>query len=138
MDLSLDSNNLEDFSNFSNKIRQFSAKILTEEKEIEWIDFIEKKYLCGIEIHATDMNQKVNVDDYSGNKFKVYAVYDCDSSIIPNLNNILYDVGSNAKLGSASGDYEYSPSPNYLNEVLSNQISVFKNYQILVLFAQKL
>jgi hypothetical protein len=134
LDLSLDSNNLEDFSNFSNKIRQFSAKILTEEKEIDWIDFIEKKYLCGIEIHATDMNQKVNVDDYSGNKFKVYAVYDCDSSIIPNLNNILYDVGSNAKLGSASGDFEYSPSPNYLNEVLSNQISVFKNYQILVLF----
>jgi hypothetical protein len=134
LDISLDSDNLEDFSNFSNKIRQFSAKILENETEIDWIDYIERTYLCGIEIHSTDFNQKVNVDDYSGNKFKVYAVYDCDPSIIPNLSNILYDVGSNAKLGSASGDFEYSPSPNYLNEILSNKISVFKNYQILVLF----
>jgi hypothetical protein len=134
LDISLDSVNLEDYSNFSNKIRQFSAKILENEIEIDWIDYIEKRYLCGIEIHSNDINKKIKVDDYSGNKFKVYAVYDCDSSILTNLSNILYDVGSNARLGSASGDFEYSPSANYLNEILSNKISVFKNYQILVLF----
>ena len=77
----------------------------------------------------------VKVDDYSGSKFKLFTVLNLEEQIdVITREELLYDIGCGAKIGSAGGNENLSPSADYFKSLLNNKISVFNNYTILPLF----
>lgn len=110
--------------------------LISDEKHssFEWIDWVETNCLNGNKILSTK-DIHVSVDDYSGSKFKLFTVIDLENQLSHQERlNLLYDIGCNAKIGSAAGNEENSPSEAYFKELIGNKISVFKNYDILPLF----
>jgi hypothetical protein len=90
--------------------------------------------LASIKIASTE-KLNVKVDDYSGSKFKLFTVLDLAESVdVKTREELLYDIGCGAKIGSAGGTEYYSPSQDYYKSLLKNKISVFNNYTILTLF----
>ena len=105
-----------------------------EQPTIEWIKCIESNCLKGNKILSTK-EKHVSVDDYSGSKFKLFTVIDLEKQVSHEERlHLLYDIGCNARIGSAAGNDENSPSHDYFKELTNNKVSVFKNYDILPLF----
>jgi hypothetical protein len=122
------------YSDLTNLIRQFYQKINHNKKEYEWVNWIEEHCLCGVKISSKVHEKNVKVDDYSGSKFKLYTVLDIEEGLTQEIREeLLYDIGSVAPIGSAGGNGFWTPSETYYNELLKNKISVFKNYDILPL-----
>jgi hypothetical protein len=133
IDLSIETNSLSGYSDLMYCARSFETKILDNDSILKWVNYIENDILTGIKI--TSDTQKVKVDEYSGSKFKLYSVIDLKENIEQKIRlELLYDLGSVAKIGSAGGDEYFSPSESYLNQLLKNKITVFNNYDILPLF----
>jgi hypothetical protein len=133
IDLSIEINSLSGYSDLMYCARSFETQLLKGEEKSSWVNFIESNILTGIKI--TSDNQKVKVDEYSGSKFKLYSVIDLKENIEQQSRlELLYDLGSVAKIGSAGGNEYFSPSESYLNQLLENKITVFNNYDILPLF----
>ena len=101
-------------------------------KSSKWIDWIEKNILVGLEIHGDN----VNVDDYSGSKFKIFTVIDTQKEQTHKERcHTLYDIGCGAPIGSASGeDPRFTPSKSYYDKLMKGNISVFNNWDALALF----
>lgn len=115
--------------------RNFSTKVLTEVGDVNWVNWIEKNFLCGTLISSSEATTKVKVDDYSGSKFKLFTILSLEETIDKSSRlELLYDIGSVAKIGSAGGNYSFTPSDEYYTELMSNCISIFNNYDILPLF----
>lgn len=134
VELQISKHTLADYSDLMNKARNFDSEIRSEGKGIKWVNWIEKHILCGIRISSHSSEGKVKVDDYSGSKFKLFTVLDLKEPVEPNIRTeLLYDVGSVAKIGSAGGNSPLTPSPSYFDELMENKVSVFNNYDILPL-----
>mgnify|MGYP000359353729 CR=1 FL=1 len=78
-----------------------------------WVSWIEHHILDGIAI-STKGNKKINVDEYSGSKFKLFSVFDVAESTYnistETRENLLYDLGSVAPIGTAGGNSFYTPN----------------------------
>ena len=140
LDLEIAANSdLDAFSDLTYCARNFQTELVTDQErqrgKLFWVNWIEKHVLCGIRISSYRAESKVKVDDYSGSKFKLYTVLDLEEDLSSETRQeLLYDVGSVAKIGSAGGNYHFTPSEAYFNELLENRISVFNNYDILPMF----
>ena len=98
---------------------------------LKWHEWITKNVICGIDLRS-DLEKIVKADQYSGSKFKVFSVIDCEEK--ENRTALLFDMSTAAKLTSGKGVGDFAPSPEYLNEILINKISVFNNWEALCLF----
>ena len=94
---------------------------------IKTINWIEENCLSGIKIASDSQSPKVEVDEYSGSKFKLFTLLDIEETISKEqTEELLYDIGCVAKIGSAGSNEDFSPSVDYYNSLLANKISVFK------------
>lgn len=134
IEVSVKQRELMNYSDLTFVINKFNSKVIINEIETPWVNWIETNCLAGIKIASTE-KQDVIVDDYSGSKFKLYTVLDIAGSVDEiTRDELLYDIGCGAKIGSAGGKEYLSPSQDYYNSLLKNKISVFNNYTILPLF----
>jgi len=117
--------------------RNFDTKIITDEQQKSWVIWIEQNILDGIEISSKGP-KTIKVDEYSGSKFKIFTVLDIpeDTYQIDSLKReqLLYDLGSVAPIGTAGGDSFYTPNEAYFESLLEDKIAVFKNYTMLPMF----
>jgi len=123
-------------SNLINKARDFSSKvnsISTPDKTVAFHTWISEHILGGIAL----VGEKIHADEYSGSKFKVFAVYDVDeSSVADNYNRkeLLFELGTNAPLGTICNKGFLAPSDQYFNQIMDeNCFSAFRNYEMLAL-----
>ena len=127
---------LVDISDLTFSIRNFTAE-LEGYKESEWVKWVENEVIAGIKIYSTWDQKTIPVDEYSGSKFKLYSVVDLEPNDSINqqvIDELLYDIGCVAQIGSAGGKKHYSPSESYYNLLLKDKISAFNNYAMLPLF----
>ncbi len=134
IEISIKQNELCHYSDLTFAINKFNSKVINNGIETNWVNWIEENCLACIKIASTEKSH-VKVDDYSGSKFKLFTVLDLAESVDVNTREeLLYDIGCGAKIGSAGGTEYYSPSQDYYKSLLKNKISVFNNYTILTLF----
>ena len=134
IEVSIKQNELCHHSDLTFTINKFNSKVINNGEETNWVNWIEENCLASIKIASTEkLNAKV--DDYSGSKFKLFTVLDLAESVdVKTREELLYDIGCGAKIGSAGGTEYYSPSQDYYKSLLKNKISIFNNYTILTLF----
>jgi len=109
-------------------IRKFETKTT---EDINWSEWISQNLLCNGLFKLT--GPTVKADDYSGSKFKLYSVIDLQEN--SNTEELLFDISTVSKLGSAAGNKSGSPSRKYYEELLNNnKISIFQNWHALCLF----
>jgi hypothetical protein len=130
LEISIQESNLESYSDLTNVIRNFDSKVKSESIDYKWVNWIEENCLLGIKI------EDVDVDEYSGSKFKLFSIYEINENVIDSStrDELLYDLGCVSPIGSAGGNGNFSPDERYYYQLLEDKISVFKNYEILPLF----
>ena len=121
-------NTLDDINNIIFLSRQFETDTNKGQKWHEWIS---KNLISGIELRSNE-KKIVKADEYSGSKFKVFSVIDCEEK--ENREALLYDMSTASVLTSGKGVGDYAPSKNYIKEILENKISIFNNWDALCLF----
>ncbi|MBM3159725.1 MAG: hypothetical protein FJZ66_00185 [Bacteroidetes bacterium] len=127
---------LVDISDLTFFTRDFNAE-LEDYKEKEWVKWVENEVINGIKIYSNWNEKSIPVDEYSGSKFKLYTVVDLEPNELISqqvIDELLYDIGSVAQIGSANGNKYFSPSDSYFNLLLEGKISAFNNYSMLPLF----
>ncbi len=121
--------NLEDISNIISVIKNFDAEL---ENGQLWNDWISKELLANIPLRSTN-NSIVSSDEYSGSKFKVYSVIDFEHQRDERKNH-LYDIATSSPLGAGFGKGFFAPDEKYFNQIMSNRIAVFTNWEAVCLF----
>lgn len=135
IEVSITQKELSYYSDLTLVIRDFYRKVLDNGKEYDWVNWIEEFCLCGVKISSKPEEKNVKVDDYSGSKFKLYTILDIEEELDDRTREeLLYDVGCVAPIGSAGSNGLLTPSKEYYKELMKNKISVFSNYEILPLF----
>jgi len=122
-------------SNIINQCRNFDAEINIDATDVKfgpkWHEWISENYLCGTELRHE--KKKIKADEFSGSKFKVFSVIDCEVSAV-DRQNLLFDLGTSSPLKSSIGEGNFAPHPDYFTEVMKNKISIFNNWESLCLF----
>ncbi len=126
---------IEDISDINFFTRSFNSVMKSDTdkgKPGKWIEWIEKNILVGLKIHGDD----VNVDDYSGSKFKIFTVIGTqEEQTHKERCHTLYDIGCGVPIGSASGKTpRFTPSKSYYDKLMQGNVSVFNNWDALALF----
>ena len=135
IEVSINQKELSYYSDLTLVIRDFYRKVIDNGKEYNWVNWIEEFCLCGVKISSNPEEKSVKVDDYSGSKFKLYTILDIEEELDGKTREeLLYDVGCVAPIGSAGGNFDLTPSKEYYKELMNNKISIFSNYEILPLF----
>lgn len=119
---------LDEISNCMYLIRQPLVTILMQGKQMLFSDFIESEIMKPI-------NGTGNWTEYNP-QLKLYALVDVAKELnSTELHEMLYDLGNVARLGTAAGNSEFSPSQQYYNELIENHtISVYNNWAALALY----
>jgi hypothetical protein len=107
-------------------IRNFDTHTDTEDQLHAWIS---KNILSGIVLRGDG----IKADEYSGSKFKLYIIIDCDLDGIER-EHFLYDMATVSPIGTASGSNHYSPAQKYYDQIMAGRISVFNNWDAICLF----
>ena len=135
IEVSITQKELSYYSDLTFVIREVYRKVMDNGKEYDWVNWIEEFCLCGVKISSKPKEKNVKVDDYSGSKFKLYTILDIEEELDDRTREeLLYDVGCVAPIGTAGGNGSLTPSKEYYKELMKNKISVFSNYEILPLF----
>jgi hypothetical protein len=67
--------------------------------------------------------------------FSIFDIPEAANNIdLKTRENLLYDLGSVAQIGTAGGNSYFTPSPEYFTSLMKEKIAVFNNYTILPLF----
>jgi hypothetical protein len=121
-------------SNLTNIARNFDSKIIWEHQPPQlWHAWISQQVLAGIQI----VGSKIEVDQFSGSKFKLYMVFDHPEYLDwspTERQNLLYELGTCTPIGSIDKKDHYAPSDSYFNGIIEKQkFSAFHNYEMLAL-----
>jgi hypothetical protein len=119
-------------SDLINKARAFESKLDSPNKSVEFQKWISNEVLCGLELTGKD----IELDEFSGSKFKVFTVIDMPEASNNNQYNrehLLYELGTSSPLGIVGTSHRLSPSASYYNDLINNKISAFQNYECLAL-----
>ena len=119
---------LGEISNISNDLKNHNCEIYYNSKKLLLREFISQHLFFGKNISENSSS----LGQYTGNRFKNYLVVDFDDLTI-NRNQLLYELGTSSKLGTIKNNTIHAPSDSYVNYVLENKISCFKNYECLTL-----
>jgi hypothetical protein len=124
---------LEQISDLSHSARFFNSKVSERPKEKdEFHHWVSEHVLCDIQI----VGDNLEVDEYSGSKFKVYSIIDLQPSTAENSYDreaLLFELGTSSKLGTIVHGGMNKPSDDFYRSVLQNKISAFANYDGLAL-----
>ena len=121
--------NLDDISNIISIVKNFDAEL---ENGTLWHHWISKELLANIPLRSTD-ESIVSSDEYSGSKFKVYSVLDFEHERQERKNH-LYDIATSSPLGAGFGRGFYAPDEQYFDQIMTNRIAVFTNWEAVCLF----
>ena len=121
--------NLNDISNIISVVKNFDAEL---ENGTLWHDWISKELLANIPLRSTD-ESIVSSDEYSGSKFKVYSVLDFEHERQERKSH-LYDIATSSPLGAGFGRGFNAPDEQYFDQIMTNRIAVFKNWEAVCLF----
>ena len=121
--------NLDDISNIISIVKNFDAEL---ENGTLWHHWISKELLANIPLRSTDKSI-VSSDEYSGSKFKVYSVLDFEHERQERKNH-LYDIATSSPLGAGFGRGFYAPDEQYFDQIMTNRIAVFTNWEAVCLF----
>jgi len=130
-----DNLNLNFISDIINQCRNFDAEIDVNSTDIiygpKWHQWISKNYLSHTVIR--DEKKKIKVDEFSGSKFKVFSVHDCEVSN-DQRNDLLFYLGTSSPIMKSIYEGFYAPHPEYFESIMKNKISIFNNWESLCLF----
>ena len=122
-------------SDIINQCRNFDSEIcinITDDSfGPRWHEWISVNYLCGTLLRHE--KKKIKADEFSGSKFKVFSVLDCEISP-DDRTNLLFDLGTSSPIRSSIGEGNFAPHPDYFKEVMKNKISIFNNWESLCMF----
>lgn len=123
--------NLIFLSDLINKCRSFDTDTndMIGDKPKKWHQWISENYLQNEKLRG----EKVKADEYSGSKFKIMTVIDCDD-LNEKRDHLLYDLGTSSPLKSAAGEGDYVPHKDYYSLIMNNKVSYFNNWEALCLF----
>ena len=121
-------NFLGEISNISNDLKNHNCEILYNSQKLFLKEFIEENLFFGNKFSGSI----TNLEKYSGSRFKNYLVVDFDDKSL-DRNHLLYELGTSSILGTIEGNTIHAPSDLYVNTILENKISCFKNYECLTL-----
>jgi hypothetical protein len=132
MTVMADSLNFQEISDLTYCLRFFSTQV--EGENIPLHMWISKHVLGGKSLRTSEVN-KVDSDDYSGSKFKIYSAFSVDETNIENYdrNELLFELGTASKLGSVSAKNYDTPSDEYYDEIMNNKVSAFNSSTALAL-----
>ena len=118
-------------SDLTNQLRSFNTKIFTSKGELEFHKWITEHVLSGISF----VGDKIEADEYSGSKFKVYSIFDISEKPESyNRDDLLYELGTSSRIGTIQNNDFNSPSSEYYDLMMNdNKLSAFKNYEGLAL-----
>lgn len=127
-------NTPEAISNLTNIARNFDSKVIWEHQPPQlWHAWISQHVLAGIQI----VGSKIEVDQFSGSKFKLYMVFDHPDYLDwspTQRQNFLYELGTCIPLGSIEHKKHFAPSDSYLDSIIEKQkFSAFHNYEMLAM-----
>ena len=121
--------NLDDISNIISVVKNFDTEL---ENGTLWHHWISKELLANIPLRSTD-ERIVSSDEYSGSKFKVYSVLDFEPERQERKNH-LYDIATSSPLGAGFGRGFNAPDEQYFDQIMTNRIAVFTNWEAVCLF----
>ena len=121
--------NLDDISNIISVVKNFDTEL---ENGTLWHHWISKELLANIPLRSTD-ERIVSSDEYSGSKFKVYSVLDFEHERQERKSH-LYDIATSSPLGAGFGRGFNAPDEQYFDQIMTNRIAVFKNWEAVCLF----
>ena len=120
-------------SNLINQAREFTSNVenLLGNKE-HFHKWISTNIISTISI----VGDNLEVDEYSGSKFKTYAVFDVSETsenLTYNRDHLLFELGTSSPIGTVAGTGRNKPSPMYYDLLMENKLSAFANYEGLAL-----
>ena len=129
---------LSEISELTNCAREFNKDVIIDGETIKWVNWIEKNCLNNIKISSSPTEKPVDVDEFSGSKFKLFTIVDIEKceeiESSENMWELLYDIGTVSPINAANGNHDLTPSTSYFEEIIEDKIDVFKNYAMLPLF----
>jgi hypothetical protein len=119
-------------SNLTFNARSFQTRVDDAKVGVFMSQWISSNVLCGIPLTG---GRKVEVDRYSGSKFRFYTIIDIaeDPAIPFDRNELMYEIGTCSRIGTMQLNNHSTPSESYYNELLSDKLDVFRNYSGLAL-----
>ena len=125
-----------DFPYYSDLL--FMLKSFSSQEELSGLQFhswISKYILGGVSLR-TEGESKVDSDEYSGSKFKLYSAFSVDEQdLTPNYNrdHLLYEIGTGSMLGCVANESYLTPSEEYYSELTEFRVSAFQSWTGLAL-----
>ena len=115
-------------------LRMFSSDVIQKEGNSRLHEWISKEVLGGKPLRSTKENH-VDSDDYSGSKFKIYSAISVNENNLVGFdrNQLLFELGTNAKLGSTSAGTYDAPSKEYFEKTMEHSVSAFNSSTALAL-----
>tara|TARA_Y100000813_G_scaffold67297_1_gene47493 strand:- start:1625 stop:2689 length:1065 start_codon:yes stop_codon:yes gene_type:complete len=123
LDYIIDETDISIFSRTSGLLRGYDTKIQFNSKKSTLLEFISNHFFLGQKLN----NMKNDLGQFSGYRLKHYTVLDFDNPVSES-DELLYELGIGAPVGSISDGALLSPSDSYFNYILKNKLSCFKNY----------
>ncbi len=123
---------LEHLSDLINQARSFESIVGEKESSIQFQQWVSQEVICGIPL----VGDKLELDEYSGSKFKVYSVIEVPpstSELEYNRDHLLYEIGTSSPIGVVGKEHRLRPSDSYYEELMQHKISAFRNYEGLAL-----
>ena len=117
---------LAQFSDACFIVREFERGLI-QGTDLNWNAFIVKEYLLGQKTRG----EGVELDEYSGTKFKLFIACDFVETLdIETQNALLYDIGCIAQPGTAISNDANAPSEEYKKQLAEKfQFSAFQNWR---------
>jgi len=120
------SSQLAQFSDACYVVREFERGLI-QGTDLNWNTFIVKEYL----LDQINRAKEVELDEYSGTKFKLYITCEFEENLdLETQNALLYDIGCIAQPGTAISKDANAPSEEYKKQLAENfQFSAFRNWR---------
>lgn len=121
---------LADFSDASFFVRNFESEVLGN-IHTKWHEYIENELLLG----SKTRGEFINVDDYSGTKYKLYMIIDSPELLTEQQrDHLMIDLATVTQIGATGSEGPHSLDSDYYNKLLDkNAIIVYGNWKGLAL-----
>ena len=121
---------LSEFSDAAFLAREFDT-LIKHQKFNKWYEYIESEVL----LENFTRGKSIQIDEYSGSKYKLFMILNVpDAKDNHTISNILFDIGTLSRFGSAVATTYDSMDKNYIEQLVkSNSISVYNNWKGLAL-----
>jgi hypothetical protein len=132
LNLHVQNKTLEYVSDLINQARSFESIIGEHSETIQFHQWVTNEVICGIPL----VGDKLELDEYSGSKFKVYSVIDlppASENLQYDRDHLLYEIGTSSPIGVVGNEHRLRPSESYYDDLMQHKISAFLNYEGLAL-----